>query len=155
MNLFKSRTRKRASAGFTILEVSLSAFVLIFALASSLTALQAGFREIDVARGTTIASQVIQSEIERLRMMNWSMISALPASQTFDGATFFSTNTRIAGKFMVTRTVTPNAARPADIRDITVSATWKSTDGRTHTRTFTAQYARNGLYDYYYSVARP
>jgi len=161
---------RRADAGFTILEVSMASFVMAFGLATSIVAMQAGFKSIDVARGTTLASQILQSEMERLRMMSWSNITALstetdsidpvpsgsPAGvEMFDGATFFSSSADVAGKYTITRTVVADAARPADVMNVTIAVTWNSYDGRSHTRSFSSMYVKNGLYDYYYTLARP
>jgi Tfp pilus assembly protein PilV len=147
-----SRDRR---GGFTIMEVAMATFVMAFGIATSIIAMQAGFKQLDLARGTTIASQIVQSEMERLRMMSWTMIDALPAEQVFDGSTYFSANPDIAGKYTITRKVDDNPDQPADIKDITVSVRWQGYDGRWHTRSFTAIYARNGLYDYFYTIAHP
>jgi hypothetical protein len=161
-----SGSRRRADSAFTIVEVAMSAFVLAFGIASSIIVLQSGFKQIDVARGTTLAAQIIQSEMERLRMMSWTSVSALataagsPSGQptgvtVFDGATYFSTNVELAGRYTITRTVAPDSIRPDDIMNITVAVRWQSFDMRWHQRSFTAIYAKNGLYDYYYTVAHP
>lgn len=142
----------------------MASFVMLLGIASSIIAMQSGFQQIDVSRGTTIASQIIQSEMERLRMMPWNKtspastvdsISELPASEVFDGAAYFSANPAIAGKFTITRTVGDDPGRSGDVRNITVIVKWKSYDNREHQRRFTAIYVRNGLYDYYYTVAHP
>ena len=145
----------RQAAAFTILEVAMATFVMGFGIASSIITMQAGYKQIDLARGTTIAAQILQSEMERLRLMSWGMISALPATETFDGSTHFSGNPAIAGKYSVTRTVAANATNPTDLKDLTVTVVWQTFDGRSHQRRFTANYAQNGLYDYYYTVAHP
>ncbi len=106
----------------------MASFVMAFGIATSIVAMQTGFKTIDVARGTTIASQILQSEMERLRLMSWTTISNLstatdtvapvpagsPAGvEMFDGATYFSTNPDVAGKYIITRTVTADGARPS------------------------------------------
>jgi Tfp pilus assembly protein PilV len=146
---------RRKKAGFTIIEVAMAACIMAFGISTSIIVMQASFKQVDLARGTTIAAQIIQSEMERLRMKSWTAISALPASETFDGATYFSSNPDIAGKYSITRTLADNAAHPTEMKDITVSVVWKTYDGRQHTRRFTAIYAKNGLYDYYYTIAHP
>jgi Tfp pilus assembly protein PilV len=150
-----SELLRRRSRGFTIIEVAMATFVMAFGISTSIIAMQAGFKQIDLARGTTIASQIVQSEMERLRMMSWTMISALPASETFDGATYFSANADVTGRYSITRTVAANSAEPADIKDITVAVQWRGYDGRLHQRSFTSIYARNGLYDFFYTIAHP
>lgn len=145
----------KACRGFTIIEVAMATFVMAFGIASSIIAMQSGFKQIDLARGTTIAAQIVQSEMERLRMMSWTAISALPATLSFDGATYFSANPDVAGKYTITRTVADNSTHPTEMKDLTVSVRWQGYDGRWHARSFTAIYAQNGLYDYFYTVAHP
>ncbi len=144
----------------------MASFVMAFGIATSIVAMQSGFKQIDLARGTTLASQIIQSEAERLRMMNWTQIFALssaagsPSGQPtgttiFDGSTYFSSSADVVGKYTVTRTVTADSDRPTEVVNIRVSVRWQTYDGRWHRRTFDSLYAKNGLYDYYYTVAHP
>lgn len=133
----------------------MATFIMALGIATSIIAMQSGFRHLDLARGSTLASQILQSEMERIRLMSWGNVSALPASQTFDGGTFFSNSPDVVGRFAVTRTVTPDSARPTDVVNIDVAVAWNTYDGRPHSRTFSSIYTRNGLYDYYYTVAHP
>ncbi len=134
----------------------MASFVMAFGIATSIIAMQSGFKQVDLGRGTTISAQIIQSEMERLRMMNWTQIFALSGtSSTFDGSTFFSGSSDIVGKYTVTRAVTPDGSRPTEVMNIGVSVRWQTYDGRWHRRTFTAIYAKNGLYDYFYTIAHP
>jgi Tfp pilus assembly protein PilV len=142
----------------------IATFVLALGISSSVIAMQSGFKQIDIARGTTLASQIIQSEMERLRMMPWSKtspagvvdsISELPEKESFDGATYFSANADLAGKYEITRTAIPDPARPTEVMNIVVYVRWKSYDLRWHQRSFNSIYCKNGLYDYYYTVAHP
>ncbi len=133
----------------------MAAGVMAMGLATSIIAIQSAFRHLDLARGSTLASQIIQSEMERLRLMSWAGITALPATQTFDGGTFFSASNRVVGRFSVTRTRTPDATRPTEVMNLTVAVQWDTYDGRLHRRTFSSIYAKNGLYDYYHTIAHP
>lgn len=132
----------------------MSAMVMAFVLATAVIALQSGFKTIDVARGTTLASQIAQSEIERLRLMSWADISGLPSSGSVDLTTIFTTDPALAARFTVIRTVADVSGMAGDMKQITLDISWRSYDGRLHTRTFKTRYARNGLYDYYYTLAR-
>lgn len=145
--------RPRRTAGFTIAEVSIAASVLAMVIATAIITLQSGYRTIDVARGNTLASQVLQSEMERLRMKSWGDITAMPASETFDGATYFSSNPDVAGRYSITRTITADSSRPGEVVYINISVTWRSYDNSSHTRSFQSMYAKNGLYDYFYTLA--
>jgi len=131
----------------------MAAGVLAFVLATSIVALQSGFRTLDVARGTTLASQILQSEMERLRMKSWADISSMAASETFDGSNYFTTNPEVAGKYTVTREVTPDSTRTGEVVYITITVQWTSYDKMPHTRSFRSMYAKNGLYDYFYTLA--
>ena len=132
----------------------MATFVMALGIATAIIAMQACFKQVDVARGTTLASQIIQSEMERIRLMSWTKVAALPASEVFNGSSFFS-SVAAAADYEVTRTVTDDTSRPGEVKNITVAVRWQSYDGRWHRRTFTAVYAKNGLYDYYYTLARP
>ncbi len=142
------------------MEVAMAAVVMGLGISTSIIAMQTGFKALDVARDTTIASQILQSEMERLRLMAWNnpsttavdSICELPASATVDLSTMFSSATEFTSKFTVTRTVESDSTRPSDVRYITIAVRWRSYDGRTHNRTFRSMYAKNGLYDYYYTV---
>lgn len=153
--------RSLGQQGFTILEVAFAAAVMALGISSSIIAMQWGFKFLDVARGNTLASQIMQSEIERLRLWPWEKTSPtgvvdsiveLPASEPVSLASVFSSSAALATRFTLTRTVTADAARP-DVRYITVTVNWTTTDGQNHTRSSTTLYAENGLYDYYYTVA--
>lgn len=144
------------------MEVVMASFVMAFGIATAIVALQSGFKFLDVARDSTLASQIMQSEIERLRLWPWNNTSTpavdsiceLPNSEAVSLSAMFASNASLATKFSVTRKVEPDATR-SDVRHITVSVTWNSYDGRQHTRSFTTMYAKNGLYDYYYTLASP
>src|SRR3954469_18182054 len=108
------RSRLRSQRAFTIIEVAMAAGVLALVLSTSVVTMLSGFRTLDVARGTTLASQILQSEMERLRMKSWADVSAMAPSETFDGSTYFSSNPDVAGKYTITRDVTPDAARTGE-----------------------------------------
>jgi Tfp pilus assembly protein PilV len=146
---------RSARAGFTILEVAMATFVMALGIATSIVAIQSGFRHLDLARGSTLASQILQSEMERLRLMSWGGITALPLTQTFDGGTFFSSSSDVVGRYAVTRKCVPDSTRPTEVMDISISVAWNTYDGRPHVRSFNSIYTKHGLYDYYYTVAHP
>lgn len=149
----------RSQAGFTIIEVALATFVMALGITSSIIVMQMGFKALNIARDSTLAAQIMQSEIERIRLMPWANASAAvdsiteqPATESVSIASMFTSSPQIAAKFSVTRTVTADGSRP-DVRYITLSVSWSASDGRTQTRSFTTMYCKNGLYDYYYTLA--
>lgn len=150
--------RRSREAGMTIAEVIMASCVMAFAITTSITVMQSGFTTIDVARGNTLASQILQSEIERIRLMSWSAVTdadKMMGEHKVDLKEVFSTNSALASKYSMVRTVKDDSTRPGEGVDIYLTVNWQSYDGRSHTRSFQTKYVKNGLYDYYYSLAGP
>jgi Tfp pilus assembly protein PilV len=150
----KGRSRFRGKGGFTLVEVGVAGTVLVMGLCSALFSLQHGFQALDTARNSTLAAQIMQSEIERLRLLGWTEITnpaIIPANGTIDLNQVYSNNSVIAGHFTATRIVTPSVGREDTMLDISITVTWKSYNGVTHNRSFKTRYSKNGLYDYYYT----
>ncbi len=136
----------------------MAASVLVLGIATSITTLQFGMRAVDTARNMTLAGQIMQSEMEILRLQNWSQICALPASATVDPSTTISSGSSttldstlntIASRFTCTRTVADIAGR-SDIKAIALNVSWAGVDGRHHALSYETRYAKNGLSDYFY-----
>ncbi len=150
-------SRLRASSGFTLVEVAVAAFVMLIAVSSSLLILQRGLQGVDVARNSTLAAQIMQSEIERIRLMSWNDImnpAKLPTPNAdVDISAFVAADPKIAQRFSVKRTVTPVTGRETSMVTVTVDVTWANVDNTPHTRSFSTRYSKDGLYDYYYTIA--
>jgi len=143
----------------------MSAFILAFSVMTSLTVVSTGFRTVDTARNTTIASQLLQSVMEDLRMLPYSAtgnansISSLEASSTngvSGNVTLDSsfTNgdaaaTAMVAHFTITRNITDVTALSTTMKQIALTATWKGIDGRSHSLTYSSYYCKDGLHDYY------
>lgn len=150
--------RRSREAGVTIAEVIMASCVMAFAITTSITVMQSGFNTLDTARGNTLASQILQSEIERIRLMSWANVTdpdKMMGEHKVDLKEVFTTNNELAGKFSLVRTVKDDSSRPGEGVDIYLQVQWHSYTGRTHTRSFQTKYVKNGLYDYYYSLAGP
>jgi type II secretory pathway pseudopilin PulG len=156
------RRSLRSRAAFTIVEVAVAATVLVFAISSAIIVLQSGFKALDNARKTTLAAQIIQSEMERIRMLSWSRVEDLQAATPqIELSSIFPQNTELerqvlaqmTNTFTATRTVTPLAAYSNEIMEITVTVTWRGIDGVIHNRSTSTRYCENGLYTYYYTLA--
>ena len=145
--------RRRARAGFTIVEVMAAAVVMALALTTSITALQRGFVALDSARNLTMAGQILQCEMEKMRMLRWETIEAYPATldpMPLDAG--FASNPTIAPRFRLRRDVAPVATSSGvGMKEVTFTVTWTGYDGRSVSRNYTTYYGQNGLYDYYYN----
>lgn len=132
--------------------------VLALAIATSLTTLEFGMHEVDTARNMTLAAQIMQSEIEIIRLQNWAQITAMPATATIDPSTTISSGSTstldtmlntIASRFTCTRTVADVSGR-TNIKLITLNVVWQGIDHRSHSLTYSTRYAKDGLSDYLY-----
>jgi hypothetical protein len=147
---------RKGRRAFTVIEVALSATVMAFAIAGSIVVLQAGLKAVDGARNTTLASQIIQSEMERIRLLNWSEVNALPASADIDLSQIFpasSTTTAMTARFTAARACADVSGKTGEMKSITITVNWIGIDNLTHTRSTTGYYCKDGLYDYYYTLA--
>jgi Tfp pilus assembly protein PilV len=146
--------KHRRRGGFTIAEVMMAAGVMAFAITTSITTMQRAFLALDTSRNLTIAGQIMVSEMERIRMLGWSDVSAwtldTPATVTLD--TIFTSNPQVGSRFTLTRTVTVPDASNTNIRQITLTMTWTGYDGRQLSRSYTTHYARYGIHDYLYNT---
>lgn len=133
----------------------MAAIVMAFAITTSITTLQRGFLSIDTARNFVIAGQIMQSEIEKMRVSPWSSTVTVTGLADYTNTSpaisidpVFTTNTYINSRFTLTRTM---ADPKTDLRQITLTVTWRSYDGRQISRSYTTCYARYGLYDFFSS----
>lgn len=165
----RSDLRRQKASGYTLLEVAIAAFVMLFGIASALTALRASFRLIDVARYTTLAGQVLESQMEKLRLLNWTqltdpthvpglydssgnLLSSSSLGTTFapDVAADGATQSLIASHFYCTQRIDllPTSGTPT--ARITLTTRWTGTDGHAQSVSYSTIYARNGISDFYY-----
>lgn len=137
----------RADRGFSLIEVMIASIVMVLAITTAITTLQSGFQAVETARGFTYASQVMQSELERIRLKTWDQVQALQ-----DGGssivTVAATGGAPAAAFECRRTIRD---LKVDMKEITLESTWRGYDGRSHTARFVTRYSKSGLYDYFYT----
>ncbi len=147
---------RHARRGFTIAEVMMAAAVMALAISTSITTMQRAFLALDTSRNLTLAGQIMVSEMEGIRMLSWTEVEAYELSPTVTTLTLdaaFTSNPQIGNRFAMTRTVTlPDEANP-NIRQITLTVTWRGYDGRELSRSYTTQYARYGIHDYLYNTS--
>lgn len=155
-----ARRWRRRSGGFTIAEVMMAAIVMAFAITTSITTMQRAFLAVDAARGVTYAAQIMQTELEKMRLSPWGNgtsgagsgttgVSAYPTtatSVTIDSS--FTSTSYIGNRFTLTRTAT--TVHTGMIK-VSLTVSWKGYDGRTLSRSYITYYGQNGLYDYFSS----
>lgn len=156
------RRHPAARAGFTVVEVMVATFVMLFAISSSILVMQSGFRSLDTARKTTLAAQIMQSEMEKIRMLNWTQVKALitNGSSPISLDTIFPNNTDVEKHilaemertFTATRTAAYVTGTDDQVVEIATRISWRGIDGVRHERTSSTRYCQNGLYSYYYTL---
>ena len=138
----------------------MAAAVMALAITTAITTMQRGFVALDSARNITLAGQIMQSELERMRLKDWNTVNlTYPAGPTtlrlvtstadLTATTAFTPSTTLAARFTLTRTVSD---LHTDMKKIVFTVTWNSYDARPQSRSYTAYYGRNGLYDFYYNT---
>lgn len=140
----------------TIAEVLIASVLLSFVVMSSLTALAQSYDFIRHARMITLASQIMQSVVEDLRLRNYSQLrayadqtqpvnlTAVLATERF--ASVFTTGFSLSATF--TTLVASGASQPGKI-SIELTVTW-SERGSVFSRKTRTYFGEQGLSDYIY-----
>jgi Tfp pilus assembly protein PilV len=131
-----------------LVEVMLAAGVLILGITTAIVTLQRGLQSLDTARHLTFASQVMQSEFERLRLKNWTQLEALQ-NGTDHRVPVASAPGSTNSSFSCVRTIRD---LKTDMKEIALVATWRGYDGREHRVSYLTRYGKSGLYDYFYTA---
>lgn len=126
-----------------------AAGVMALTITTSITTMQRAFLALDSARSITLAGQIIQGELERMRLKNWTeVVAAYPA--TTEPATLTTDDTimrALGNRFTLKYT----ADAGTDLKEIKIIVSWKGYDGRPQSRYYKTYYGKNGLFDYFYN----
>lgn len=140
---------RRIRSAFTLVEVMVASLVLVFGIVSAISAMQSGLQATDRARQLAVATQLLQSEMEQLRLKSWSQLETLQAAAATAAFTPDPSAGDAAGRFTCRRQI---ATLKADMKEITLTVEWRSYDGRAQTARLITRYAKNGLSDYISTV---
>lgn len=147
----RSRTR-----GFTVAEVMVASLIMALAITSSITTLQYGFRAIDNARYTTLAGQILQSQMEKLRLLTWAQLTNAStgpvAYPTFTPDISATTSAQLS-RFTCQQSIV-DAPSPftGSMKVITLTATWTGIDTKSHSLSYQTRYTQNGISDFFYTA---
>jgi hypothetical protein len=137
--------RRFTKAGFSLVEVMTASCVLMLGLGGTVLTVKNSLLMISHARHLGAASQVMQSELERLRLRNWTQLQSI---QDAEDKTVPVIGAPSGSNLVCSRNI-------RDLRDglkeITIEARWGSSTTRPHTARLVTRYARNGLNDYFYT----
>lgn len=141
-----ARGRRGRRPAFSLVEVMVASCVLMLGISGALVTLQRSLNSIAQTRQLDAASQLMQTELERLRLLSWRQIEELQNSGSDTvpvpaGGDF--------ARFSCERQI-------RDIRDgmkeISLVASWGGLDGRAHSARLVTRYSRSGLNDYFYTT---
>lgn len=79
-----------ASKGFTIVEVMMASVILVVGFIGMIQAVTIGSEMLATARRQTIAAQILNHEMERLRMVSWTSLSNLATTTTWSSGTGYT-----------------------------------------------------------------
>jgi prepilin-type N-terminal cleavage/methylation domain-containing protein len=144
--------------GFTLVEVMMAATILVVGFIGLIQAVTVSSAMMDTARRQTLASEIINHEIEKLRLVPWSVVTGtdivgLPAGPTSVAidAQFNAAIAASGAAFSLSRSV---ADPVANLREVTFTVTWVVTTSRrsggslltfTYTRKNSAYFSKYGL----------
>ena len=143
--------RRRRAAGFTIGEVLAALAILTFVFISSISALSVGFKMLEEARASTLASQILQSQIENIRVRSWAEVEAMAADPSY--RTFpIEIDSSLAHfpKFECACDFHPVSGYESVMKQVMITVAWTTQDGRSRTRRYTTLVAKDGISDFYY-----
>ena len=135
--------RRRA---FSLLEVMIASCVLMLGISGALVTLQRSLASIAQARQLDLASRLMQSELERLRLLNWSQL------QTLQDSGHAAVDTPAGGDFARFTCERQIRDLREGMKEITLVANWGGLDGRAHSARLVTRYGRSGLNDYFYTT---
>ena len=146
------RGQRRASAGFSLVEVTVGMAVVGTSAIALFSGFTSGFFTMQMARENLRATQIMLEKTETLRLYSWDQINTAGFLPTTFNAPYDpnSTNGGIiySGRLVITPCGIPTTFSN-DMRTITVTLDW-TTGSLQRSRTFTTYIARNGLQNYIY-----
>ena len=132
--------------GFTLLEAMLATLILAFVLTTVLATLSQCARSLTDIRRTARASQILQQEMECIRLTNvWTGLTGL-ANTTFSDPT--DTNHVYAGT--ISETTYSSFGTTTTIQEVTLTLVWTNQVGNVRSNELTALVGYGGLNKYVY-----
>ena len=141
-----SANRASGRRAFSLVEVMVASCVLVLGISGALVTLQRSLDSIAQARQLDAASQLMQTELERIRLLNWSQLQTL---QTSGATKVDAPSTGDFSRFTCERQIRDLRE---GMKEITLIASWGGLDGRAHSARLITRYSRSGLNDYFYTT---
>jgi Tfp pilus assembly protein PilV len=142
----------RPAAGFTLVEVMVAAAVMVATIVGMIQVVVSGSQMLDLARKQTVATQILQHEIGKLHIADWTTISGYSTAST---GTVLPIDTAFQDaldgwQFSCTRVVENITTGVNPKKKVTFTVTWQTAKvgqaARTYTRSSSTYVTLNGLY---------
>ncbi len=149
MQAAKDNRQASGSEGFTLVEMIVAMTLMAMVFTAAFGSYFLGMRMVEDAREEIRAAQIIQSEVERLRTMNWDQLSdpdLIPSLAQFEPHGSFVNF--YAKDYKCFRYNFPLANGKE--RQVTVVVEWLNSRESWSAMSFTTRITKNGLNDYYY-----
>jgi prepilin-type N-terminal cleavage/methylation domain-containing protein len=149
-----SVARRRSAQGFTIIEVMMASVILVVGFMGMIQAISLGSEMLATARRQTLAAQILEHEIGKLRLTNWSGISGLADYNETNYTTLSPDDTRfdtaISASGVTYKLARDVTAITTDLVEVTFTLSWTATPSsaaaaRTYIRKSTAFFGKYGL----------
>ena len=139
---------------FTLMEVMLAVVIVGVEFVSLYVAISQGFAVVQSARENLRATQIMQEQVEIIRVLDWAKITTTPSPWNFDASFYPSSGTNAgitySGSIAVTDAPVPGSYS-ADMRLVVVSLSW--TNGANsrilRNRELRTLVSRYGLHNYF------
>lgn len=135
----------------------MAATIMAMAISTSIVVMSRGFSSLDTSRCISYASQILQSEMEKMRLTSWGNGTA--AGNGTSGVTAYSTTLTTltidssftssgdVGSRMILQRIAEDVH--AGMIKVTLTITWTTSDRHTLSRSYVTYYGKNGLYDFF------
>ena len=148
------RRRVSCDHAFTLVEVMVSLVVLVVVFAGFYLCLSEGFATVRVARESLRASELLQQQMETIRLYTWSQINSngfIPETFTvpLDASSTAATNGPVYTGHITIANAPMTESYSNDHRLVTVTLTWGS-GGTQRQRQMSTLVSQFGLHNYYY-----
>lgn len=133
---------RSASKGFTIVEVMMASVILVVGFMGMISAITIGSEMLATARRQTLAAQILEHEMEKLRLKSWSYVSTTLAdtSATTYTSDQTSINTAITASGVTFQLAIDVTDVMTDLREVTLTVTWTKSGTITDASTATGSW---------------
>ena len=138
-------------AGSSLVEVMMGVLVLGLVFGTAFSTIGQGFILVENGRDNTRVSQILQAEMENLRVLTWTGIEAIANNSTWTPSTEFGAAAvaryTCQRKVTTTQTATSGAATQ---KAIILRVTWTDSQGISRSRKYMTKFTKGGINAFYY-----